>query len=264
MRLFIIYVITTIVIILSINCSTVEINKNSHLTIVNANLLYSNNESKTDITKSLLKKSADVYILIEASINKNVDSSLLHDEGYQFIQSTEELSSKSMIIASKFPGDLGIHKMKNPINNAYNMPTIRITIDTTSFTIFGVHIPAPFYFSEETRNKVFEELSELFSDGKLLKVSGSGIENDPIIMAGDFNSFPTDDRMSIFTDGGLEDGATVSINPYSYTWKPKTIPVNIARIDYCFVSKYLHLDYQEVFEIPGSDHMALITGISLK
>lgn len=251
-------------IFLFLNCSTVDINKNCQLTIVNANILFTNKNSGTDITKSLLKKEADVYILVEASFSKNVDSTVFREKGYKFIQTIEESTSRSMIIASLIEGDLGIHEMQHPVENEYHMPTLRITIDTASISILGIHIPAPFYFSENSRDEVFEEIAPLMSSGKLNINAGSGIINDNLIIAGDFNSFPTDDRMSIFTDGGLEDAIIASDNPYQYTWKPQTVPIDVSRIDYCFISKNLAINYHEIFEVPGSDHMALITGISLK
>lgn len=244
--------------LLLFNCSDDSIPE-SDITIVNANIYYQNENSSRSIAEEMLSLDADIYILIEAAFDANVDSAFYEDNGYELYEVRDNSISGSMVIATRIPGELGEIQYERALEPSV---TLRIPYNNEFLSIVGVHPPAPYYSSQEDQKKAFEELRKLGEHGRAATDAGSMKSGDLLILAGDFNSFPTDPNMEIITDMGLEDGAFTADNPYQYTWGPHISPTTFARIDYLFASPEVNVQYQGVTSIEGSDHEAVVTGVN--
>ncbi len=233
----------------------------SDITIINANLLIGNKLSKEEITQSLLNENADIYILIEAACNHNVDTSLFKSNGYTLFQLKNEPSSDNLVIATRIQGEFGVIKNQSATMSTNSSGSLRIPFNSLHLSIVGIHLPAPIYNSKEEIDFSFKEMKKLGQNGRVVRDVGSIIQGDYLILAGDFNSLPNDKNMKIPLEMGLEDAATVAANPYQYTWSTQRYPTDFARIDYLFASPDIQLVYNKLIEIPGSDHKGIKTGI---
>ena len=110
---------------------------------------------------------------------------------------------------------------------------------------------------KELRKNVIKDLCKLINNGR-------DIMGRDVILAGDFNTFPSDKILDPILGAGLEDTIIFSSDRYQNTWSPNSYIPSLARIDYIFSSKNLSPVYLETFIIKGSDHKGLITGINIK
>lgn len=267
--LMILTIITTI-----LSCNMLTPATNSDFNIVTANLLYSNKNSPTVITKELIELDADIYVLHEASVELNVDAELFTSSGYS-VHSFNDSShiAFNSVIASR----LSTQYEYINLEYTYGFDPIfikpfyasRIIVNAVPIVIIGAHIPPAILMPKEIeklRLKAFTEISELISDGKISNTfEGPSLEvNDLVVIAGDLNTFPSDKLLSHFISSGLNDSILAGQNLYDFTWKPiDTVPF-IARIDYIFHSKYLSAVNNNTHIIAGSDHKAVQTWLNIK
>lgn len=235
------------------DCSSPVKPTRSDVTIATANLLVSNTKGKEKITSSLLLQEADVLILNEACPKINIDTAMLRRAGYELRYLIGSNNTFSMLVASRTNAQFESVAINYSIGSDLlyaPFGLVRILSESDTISVIGAHFLPPIYFSESDRNKGFEKVAENINNGIW---TGDNLTGDPVVVAGDFNAFPSDDMIQMLLDKGLEDGALVNPNPYDYTF----IPLGgggIARIDYTLVSQKLQMRFQENFKIPGSDH----------
>lgn len=248
-----------------LSCTQEHFPKEADISVATGNLLYTNSEDKIEVTKAFLKLEADIIIFNEADPGKNIDSALLESNGYytQFIEAS--IVPYNILIAYKMSGFSGevaysITETEEPIYAPY--ATLNVTVKGRSVSVIGAHIPAPFYFSEDERDAAYKVLYNMIEDGKIKTSQGSAIAGDLSIIAGDYNTFSSDERLFKLFDLGMIDSFIANPYRYSYTWGPDYLPP-VARIDYILVSKEMSPVYQETFAIPGSDHQGILAGINI-
>lgn len=233
------------------------------IVILNANIYIYNDTSKEKITQALLAEEADVYLLFEAVLGHNVDSALFVDAGYEVAQTLDTVTSSNSVVATRVGGSFSVGNLEHTTETFSPVITLRIPYGVAWLSIVGVHAPAPYYADQEVRDRFFDALRPYGESGLVSKSLGVAEEGDFLVLAGDFNAFPTDDNMQTLTMMGLADGALVAAHPYGYTWSPHWWATDFARIDYLFASPEVDLSYQTTCEIAGSDHRAVKTGVML-
>ncbi|MBI9105636.1 MAG: endonuclease/exonuclease/phosphatase family protein [Spirochaetales bacterium] len=266
-----------IVLIITFTISSCDIPNpiaSSDLNIVTANLLYSNTTPAGVITNELIELKADVYILHEASVILNVDSELFVSSGYS-VHSFNESSHNAFngVIASRLPAvfeyiDLAYSYGFDPV---FLKPfyASRVIVDAVPITIIGAHIPPAIMMPEELKElrlKAFTEISAMIEDGKLLNTSSGAAlrDDDLVIIAGDLNTFASDELLSPLISSGLADSILAGPNYYDFTWKPVNTAPFLARIDYIFHSKHFTAVNHRTHTISGSDHKAVQTWLNIK
>lgn len=243
-----------------LSCETRE-SLSADLTIVNANILTSNKKSARTISESLLKEKADIYILIEAHLGQNVDSTLFKENGYSLYDITGRAESGNMVLASKIGGLFDSFTLSKAGLTPPPFGTLRFPFGDDTISLIGVHTPSPYHHSKELVSFTFSEMKSLAFEGESLTDTGSLQKGDMLLLAGDFNSFPNSNYVETIMQMGFEDAAYSGGDPYQFTWSPKEIPTKFARIDYLFHHPEIGIAYQEVLSIPGSDHSGLKTGL---
>lgn len=147
------------------------------------------------------------------------------------------------------------------------LAAIRISLNSWSVSIIGVHVPAPHLKRcRKFREPSLDEMLNFVSDGRVKNPISVLQKNDPLLILGDFNSFKTDAKLQAFLKNGLVDVISEHVRGYCPTW-PARVPhfkslyfiplVPIVRIDHIFASKVLKIKNAGCFKIPGSDHRGL-------
>lgn len=264
-----------VIIFLISSCTIEEVSRESDLTIVTANILKSNKNSANNITSTLLRYNADVYLLHDAQVGNNIDRELFLEHSYSiYSHSKSSISSYNGIIASKIPTEFESldlkYEYKNPKNGedttVFPFYALRVVYNSVPISIIGVHVPHNARMSkgiEKVRERVFKDIGSIIDDGKLSKSFSVLKEGDYVILGGDFNTLSSDPLFNYILNKGMEDSVLTNPDKYDYSWSPVVNGPNLARIDYIFYSKHLNAVYNDCIDIPGSDHKGVITGIDI-
>jgi len=233
------------------------------LKIASVNLFIDNADK--DIEGTLLSLDCDIYLLHEAVIGVNVDSAPFVDRGYDiYSHSSSEIDAFNGLLISRVPGNFRSMDLEYfygffPISVA-PFYSFDFTFNGRALSVIGAHVPPSIFMPREVvelRKNAIKDLCRNINNGK----DPMGRE---VILAGDFNTHPSDKILDPILDSALEDAVLYSENRYDKTWKPDISPVKLARIDYFFISKNLQPRYLDSFSIAGSDHRGLIAGIDIK
>ncbi len=249
-----------------LSCSHPFERATADLVVATANLNASNTGAPAEITVSLLQADADVMVINEAVAGGNVDVAVLEEAGYAVHQVACEMSAFSITVAERVGGAAGVTYV--PITAGFEMisipvTTLRFLAGETPFTLIGIHIVPPFFFSEEERQPFFDLLAGHISNGRLRAPLGSGETGDAVIIAGDFNTLPPDPAMRRIAETGVVDTAVAGENPYAYSWPAGSPLVPKGRIDYVLVSGDVRPAHYHTFSIPGSDHAGITAGVTV-
>ncbi len=255
-------------------CSISDIDMEADIKIISANIYYNNPKTAWEITSSLLEQDGDVYLLHEAEIGVNVDEQLFIQNGYTlFSQEESQLESYRGVLASRIPALYETLPFSYSFRDfakdrdftVFPFYAMHIEKDGYPISIIGAHIPHVFRTSfevDELRTNAYNDISSIIGDGKIIKSTAALSVGDNVILGGDLNTFPTDPLLDNLLNSGLDNSFLSNPDKYDYTWSPWGVS-NISRIDYIFHSKNLVSQYQDCFDIDGSDHMGIIAGINL-
>lgn len=256
------------------SCRIPDSPTDSDLSIVTANLLFSNTSSASEITGELLMLDADVYVLHEADLSVNIDEELFIAAGYSVHSFNESLHTAfNSVMASRLPATFEYINLEYSygFDPVYIKPfyAARVFINSVPVSIIGAHIPPAIMMPDELkalRLKAFTEISSMVEDGKLIETdTGTELKTDDyVIIAGDLNTFPSDELLSAFLKSGLNDSILSGNNKYDFTWSPGGLFPFLARIDYIFHSKHLSAASHSSHLITGSDHKAVQAGFSIR
>jgi len=233
------------------------------LKIASVNLFIDNTDK--NIEENLLLLDCDIYLLHEAVVGKNVDSTPFLDKGYDIYSHTSSsFDAFNGVLISRVPGDFKSVDLEyyygfDPVVVA-PFYSFDFTYNDKALSVIGAHVPPAVFMPQEIvelRKNAIEDICRGITKGR----DAMGRE---VILAGDFNTHPSDKILDPILDSSLEDVILYSENRYDKTWKPDISPVKLARIDYFFISTNLHTRYLDSFSVAGSDHSGLITGIDLK
>lgn len=234
--------------------------KKDHLRIVSMNVSADN--ILTDfLQNNLLKTSPDIIVIIEWTGN-NVNLKRFEEEGYTAVLNHPRKKVHGLCILSRLKGDVAI--IEAPIKTPCTLPLgqLRFKWKETFITLFAIHAPPPVSSCNGTTTPYLKHISGWIQNGKLCTDIGAGKSGDNVILAGDFNCIPTDEGIEIFRNKHLKDGySTYSVT--SPTWKPFPFSPYLVKIDYLFFSDTFIPTTNERFRIEHSDHIGLITDLSM-
>lgn len=228
------------------------------LKIATANILINNSKN---IESDLLEEDCDIYLLHEAAIGVNLRSEPFKEKGYRvFSHSGSSNNAFNGVLITRLDGEF------KPVNLGYGTTSYIEPFYSFSFVragrellVIGVHIPPNIFMFpelEKQRERAIRDITEDINNGR----DSMGRE---VILAGDFNTHPSDKLLNYILNSSLDDAILFNKNRYDNTWGPSLSPVNLARIDYIFVSKNLDTRYLDSFNIEGSDHRGLVVGVDL-
>jgi len=244
-------------------CNPIVLSPQANLKIATANILITNTNK---IEEDLLALDCDIYLLHEAVLNINIDGTPFIERGYNlYSHSKSSINAFNGVVISRIEGEF------KPISLEYtygNWEVVSITpfysynftyLDK-SFSVIGVHIPPEVFMPEDVKSLRIRAINDL----SLSINNGMDDLGREVIVAGDFNTFPSDEILYPILNSALNDSIIYSRNRYYKTWKPNISPLSLARIDYIFVSKNINTEYSDFFSIKGSDHRGVMVGIEVK
>ncbi|MBI9101179.1 MAG: endonuclease/exonuclease/phosphatase family protein [Spirochaetales bacterium] len=234
--------------------------------LATANLFAGNGESKFVVTQSLLEQNADILVLHEAG-EWNVDFGLLEEAGYSVYGFDSTSRAFQAVIASRIPCEEDQLSVEYPTMSIdpfiVPLASCHLSVDGHEVAILGVHIPPPIFFSGEVREHGFNLLDDMVDSGRIVGGPEFPHGDEIVILAGDFNTFPSDRLFKKISGSGLSDTFMANNNRYDFTWGPEGFSP-MARIDYIYVSEEVETVFQTSFEIPGSDHRGVIAGVNIR
>ncbi len=263
-------------VLLFYSCSVMEVEKESDIVVVSANILIDNEKTASEITSSLIGQDADVYLLHEAVVGINVDKELFLEKGYTVFSHNMSIQSVyNGVIASRINGEYGSPDLFYYIGSGYSIDSVKVApffalhleIDSIPISIIGAHIPHGITTSSELRelrSNAFNDIGSLINNGRIIMNNSVLKIGDNVILGGDLNSFPNEPLLNHILDSGMEDSFLTNSDKYDFTWSPAPLGISVARIDYVFHSEQFSANYQESIDVPGSDHKGLIVGVKVK
>lgn len=257
------FLISSLCMLVFTACAPIFETPDTDLRVATANILINNKEN---IETDLLNKDCDIYLLHEAVVGVNINPDPFIEEGYKIHSHTKSSNNAfNGVLITKMEGEfqsIDLNYSYGGFDPVYVSPFYRFsfTFNQRSITVIGTHIPPEIFMPEEfkeLRQNAIQDICKDINNGK----DSMGRE---VILAGDFNTHPSDDILDPILTSSLEDAMLYSNNRYQKTWKPNISPIDLARIDYIFVSNNLITRYLDSFPIAGSDHNGLITGIDIE
>lgn len=132
----------------------------------------------------------------------------------------------------------------------FRMPSARLRLDGATLAIVSVHPVPP--TSSETVRRWRNALGSL-------PPTGDGAELG--LLAGDFNATLDHQELREVLDRGYVDAADVTGNALATTWSRGSWPG--LTIDHLLVDERIHVESTGTYELPGSDHKAVIAELVL-
>lgn len=205
------------------------------------------NRHHARVQEWLRSEQPDVVIVSELS---TVWSQAMADLTDQLPHHIEQLDvgNGGLGVYSRFPLDESEWHLLGDVNDTGR---IRITVDGTPVTVFGVHTYAPFHrWMSEMRDQQFARLAELID-----------ATDTPVIVAGDLNATTWSAGLrSMLDETGLVDTRIgFGLQP---TWPAAPWPLRIA-IDHCLVTDGIRTVNRRVGPDVGSDHFPIVVELRL-
>ncbi len=233
------------------------------LKVATANILIGNQDP--DLEQALLDLDCDIYLLHEAVEDFNFDTQSFINNGYTVYNHTgSNISSFNGILLSRIGGTFNSVDLNYDLMSYMEVTIfapfyeLKINYKNRHIRIIGSHIPPSISMPEELkqiREDAFKDLKVIIVDSKEA--------GEELIIAGDFNTFPNDKLLDNILIDAIDDSVIYNRDLYGRTWSPFNFIMPISRIDYIFTSTSLDIEYQTIFDIPGSDHKGLIVGVNL-
>lgn len=210
---------------------------------------------------NLIQTQPDIIILIEWTGN-NLDLKKFNNIGYKTVLNHPRKKVHGLCILSKFDGHSTI--IEAPIKTPCTLPLgqFRFKWEDNNITLFAVHAPPPVPSCKSTTFDYLEAVANWIENGELLSDLGIGKQGDNLILAGDFNSLPFSNGIKKLKNKHLQD----TYSPYNFispTWKPFRLSPYMVKIDYIFFSNKFKSGTTYRFRIDKSDHLGLVTDLTL-
>jgi len=205
------------------------------------------NRNHARVQKWLRSEQPDVVIVSELSTAWSHAIAELTDQLPHRIERLD-VGNGGLGVYSRFPLDESEWHLLGDVNHAGR---IRITVDGTPVTVFGVHTYAPFHrWMSEMRDEQFARLAELVDSTET-----------PVIVAGDLNAttWSAGLRSMLAATGLVDTRVGFGLQP---TWPTTPWPLRIA-IDHCLVSDGITTVNRRVGPDIGSDHFPIVVELRL-
>lgn len=232
---------------------------NKDLRIVSINVS-ADNILSASFQDNLIQTQADIIVIIEWTGNNfNLDKFV--KAGYQINLNHPRKKVHGICILSKLNGLSTI--IEAPIKTPCMLPIgqFRFKWKDNYLTLFAVHAPPPVPSCNGTTSEYIKAIGYWIDSGTLSHKIGVGKQGDPVIMAGDFNSFPFDKGIEYLKSKHLKDSYS-KYNFTSPTWKPLNVFPYVAKIDYILYSQKFIPTSTKRFNIDNSDHLGLLTDLT--
>jgi endonuclease/exonuclease/phosphatase (EEP) superfamily protein YafD len=147
-----------------------------------------------------------------------------------------------------------------PFDSPCAMPaaTVRIDTDAGGISVLGVHAPPPLAVCQGATGPTLAGLASWIEDGRMRVDVGAAQAGDPVVVAGDLNSFPFSEGVRRLEALGLASGQNRTRRRRVGTWSPAPWMPRAARIDYVLFPPGIVPIDTWVVDLPGSDHRALV------
>lgn len=129
------------------------------------------------------------------------------------------------------------------------------------FSLLGLHAPPPVPACGVQTDTVLKAFAGLLDKGVLQKSIGNCNKGEPLVLLGDLNAFPFQPGVGALKEAGLIDAWAENRFGTGLTWKPLSMLIPVARIDYIMHSPEIETKDIYCTNLPGSDHQAVIADI---